>query len=372
MTGTQSGEHGIYGFIDLEPGSYRMFFPNFQQLKVPPVWDELARSGKRSVVINMPGTYPARPLAGALISGFVAIDMNKAVYPPFLIPRLQEMGYQIDIDTSKARSDHEFLFRDLERTLVGRERAFDHLWDAMDWDLFILVITGTDRLLHYLWDAFEDEGHRNHRDFLDYFERVDRFVGRIHDRFRDLDGTGEGRNDFYMISDHGFTGIKTEVYMNQWLRESGYLRFGKDVPLSIEDIAMGSSAFALDPSRIYIHLKDKYPRGSVGPGDYEGVRAEIKEALEALTYTGQEKVVSRVYLKEELFSGPCLDRGPDLVVHSRPGYDLKGRVATASVFGRTDLAGMHTQEDAFFFSDSGEICDSIFGAKEILVQGLSS
>jgi predicted AlkP superfamily phosphohydrolase/phosphomutase len=26
MTGAQSGEHGIYGFMDLEPGTYKMFF----------------------------------------------------------------------------------------------------------------------------------------------------------------------------------------------------------------------------------------------------------------------------------------------------------------------------------------------------------
>ncbi|MBW2602322.1 MAG: alkaline phosphatase family protein, partial [Deltaproteobacteria bacterium] len=27
MTGTQSGEHGVFGFMDFEPGSYKMYFP---------------------------------------------------------------------------------------------------------------------------------------------------------------------------------------------------------------------------------------------------------------------------------------------------------------------------------------------------------
>ena len=36
MTGTQAGEHGIYGFMDLEPGTYKMYFPNFTHLKAPP------------------------------------------------------------------------------------------------------------------------------------------------------------------------------------------------------------------------------------------------------------------------------------------------------------------------------------------------
>jgi len=113
MTGTQSGEHGIFGFMDLQPNTYKMYFPNFTHLKATTLWDDLAARGKKSVIINMPATYPARQINGVLISGFVAIDINKAVYPPSLVPRLNEMGYRIDVDTMKARQDRDFLFRDL-------------------------------------------------------------------------------------------------------------------------------------------------------------------------------------------------------------------------------------------------------------------
>ena len=46
MTGTQPGVHGIYGFIELEPRSYKMCFPNFgwkidsnMQIKAEPQTD---------------------------------------------------------------------------------------------------------------------------------------------------------------------------------------------------------------------------------------------------------------------------------------------------------------------------------------------
>ncbi len=81
MTGTQSGEHGIFGFMDLEPKSYNLYFPNLSHLKAPPIWEILAAQGRKSVIINMPSTYPAPEINGALISGFVAIDIHKAVYP---------------------------------------------------------------------------------------------------------------------------------------------------------------------------------------------------------------------------------------------------------------------------------------------------
>jgi len=87
-----------------------MFFPNYTHLKAPTIWDSLAERNRKSVVINVPSTYPAREIDGLLISGFVAVDINRAVYPNDFIPQLQQMGYRIDIDTQKAREDHEFLF----------------------------------------------------------------------------------------------------------------------------------------------------------------------------------------------------------------------------------------------------------------------
>ncbi len=366
MTGTQSGEHGIFGFMDLQPGTYKMYFPNFTHLKAPTLWEDLGASGKKTVVINMPATYPAREINGALISGFVAIDINKAVYPTSIVPRLSGLDYRIDVDTMKARQDHDFLFLDLDATLEGRERAVDFLWDEIDWDLFIVVVTGTDRLMHFLWDAFEKEAHPYHQAFLDYFDKVDEFVGRVYDRFLGLDGSNDGRNQFYTLSDHGFTKIKTEVYLNRWLHENGYLKFNKDQPETIMDIGPGSTAFAMDPSRIYVNLKGKYPLGTIDASDYERVRQEIRHGLEALTFEDGSKIAKKIYFKEELYQGPNVDRAPDLVVLSRHGYDLKGKVSSKAVFGRTNLVGMHTQDDAFFYSSTGIQCSSIFDARGII------
>jgi len=358
--------------MDLEPGTYKMYFPNFTHLRAPTVWDELGATGKKTVVINMPATYPAREMNGAMISGFVAIDINKAVSPSSLAPRLNEMGYRIDLDTAKAREDHDFLFRDLDETLAGRERAVELLWKEIDWDLFIVVITGTDRLMHFLWEAYEDNNHSCHQAFLDYFDKVDRLVGQVYDRFLALDGSRKGLNQFYMLSDHGFTTIKTEVYLNRWLEENGYLKFQKDQPETVMDIGPGTSAFAMDPSRIYINVMGKYPLGKVDLSDYERVRQELKQGLEDLSFENGQKVARKIFFKEELYKGPFLDRAPDLVLLSHSGYDLKGRVNSDSVFGRSNLVGMHSQDDAFFFNSNGVQCNSIFDAKGIILDSYNS
>ena len=371
MTGTQPGEHGIFGFMDLEPGTYKMYFPNYTHLKAATLWDDLGARGKKTVVINMPATYPARQISGALISGFVAIDINKAVYPQALLPRLNEMSYRIDVDTMKARQDHDFLFRDLDATLESRKRAADLLWERIDWDVFIVVITGTDRLMHFLWTALKQPEHPYHTACLDYFKRVDGFVGHLYDRFLALNGSNKETNQFCMLSDHGFTGVETEVYLNRWLQENGYLKFQKSQPESIMDIGPGSTAFAMDPSRIHVNLRGKYPLGTVDPTDYERVRQELKEGLEQLVFRNGRRIMKAVYLKEELYHGPHADRAPDLIALSHHGYDLKAKVKSNEVFGRSNLVGMHTQDDAFFFNSSGTKCTSIFDATNVILQSLS-
>lgn len=45
MTGANPGTHGIYGFTEFEPGSYRIRFPSFPSLKAPTLWDRLGSHG---------------------------------------------------------------------------------------------------------------------------------------------------------------------------------------------------------------------------------------------------------------------------------------------------------------------------------------
>jgi predicted AlkP superfamily phosphohydrolase/phosphomutase len=133
------------------------------------------------------------------------------------------------------------------------------------------------------------------------------------------------------------------------------------------DIGSDTKAFALDPSRLYINLKDKYPSGKVESSDYDLIRYEIKDRLETLTAEGGNRVIKKVFLKEELYTGPYLIQAPDLVLLSFNGYDLKGKVNSSKVFGRSDLEGMHTQDDAFFYNNSGIELNSIFEAKKTII-----
>ena len=363
MTGTNSGSHGVFGFTDFKPNSYSIRFPNFQDVRVPTFWDRLGEREKRCIILNQPSTYPARKVNGVLVSGFVAIDFEKAVWPASHLAPLKKMGYQVDIDTLKSRQDAEFFWKDLQRTLDGRSKALDYFW-AEDWDYFELVITGTDRLHHFHWSAGQDPKHAFHGRFLDFYRQVDGLIGKVAAGLDKL-----GRNDgLFMLSDHGFTGIEQEVYLNAWLQKEGYLKFKSDAPQGLEDVDPGTRAFALDPNRIFINMEGRFPAGGVKASDKKSLKDEIAAKLDGLVHQGR-KVVRRVFDAQDVYTGPLAGLGPDLLVLSEYGYDMKGSVKKKDVFSRSDLQGMHTWDDAFFLAADDHGPDlAISGLAEILMK----
>jgi len=349
MTGANPAEHGIFGFTDVAGDSYQLRFPTFTDLATPTFWDRLGERGLRSVVINQPATYPAREFPGALVSGFVALQLEKSVWPKEHLPALRRMGYQIDVDVTKARENPAGLLDDLEATLGKRREAARYFWEREEWGYFQLVVTGTDRLHHFLWNAVEQRDHAHHARAMRYYAAVDALIGELWDRFskgRSGDREGEG---FMLLSDHGFTGVRFDVRLNAWLREKGYLDYVKDDPTSVADIAPATRAFALDPGRICINVKGRFARGCVDEAEVGALRSEIAERLRALTYEGQS-VIRHVFTREEAFRGPRLDRAPDLVAVSQDGFDLKGTTKGNEVFATTHFQGMHTWDDAFVWS----------------------
>lgn len=352
MCGKNPGKHNVYGFMDRCDDSYDIYFPNSHSIQGKTLWEHLGNRGKYQVVLNVPTTYPAKPVSGVLISGFVALDFEKAVYPASLIPALKEMDYRIDVDFQKARTDPDGFFQDLFYTHERRTHAILHLMQKEPWDLFVAVFTGTDRLQHFFWEHMETGDPRYGNQFLNYYQRVDESIGEIMTR------VGEDVH-LIMLSDHGFCLLRKEVYLNYYLRQRGYLKFKKDPPESLADIHPDSRAYCLDPSRIYINLKGREPQGCVEPGQaYDRLREQLASELANLTdETTGEKMVQKVWMREELYHGPFYHRAPDLVLQARYGYDLKGSLSRDSLTGRGALTGMHTYDDAMFYIKGYQLHD---------------
>ncbi|MGB4066620.1 MAG: alkaline phosphatase family protein [Nitrospira sp.] len=359
MTGVNPGEHGIYGFMDLRPQSYTLFFPSAHDVQAPTMWDiaggtQQGRTSSlaaqfagafseplRSVVLNIPQTYPARAINGVLTAGFVCPDLQRGTYPERAYQYLKSIDYMPDVDAGKAITDKPAFLKEVQYALDRREEAFLHFLEREEWDMFLGVITETDRLQHFFFDAARNAEHPYHEAFLDVYRRVDRIVGRLFHRFMDLT---HGEGVFLTMSDHGFTVLHQEVNLNAWLQQNGWLHL-RDQGQWFDRIATDTRVFAMDPGRFFVHTEGRYPRGSVKGADKPIVLAELTRMLDGLTGPDGRRVIRDIYLGESLYRGQAMSMAPDLVCVPNDGYDLKANVTQPVTFRKGPMTGMHTQYD---------------------------
>jgi predicted AlkP superfamily phosphohydrolase/phosphomutase len=223
--------------------------------------------------------------------------------------------------------------------------------DGWAWDFFQLHVMETDRVNHFLLPSGGDDPYGE--PYLAFHRRLDTLVG-------DLAGRLAPEDFLLLLSDHGFCPVKKEVSLNRYLADRGLLALpaGKGV----SDLLSESRAYSLMPGRVYVNLRGREPRGTVERGEYGAVRQELTRALLDLRDPEDgSPVIARVVPGEELYHGPTIDGfpagprppyAPDLVAVPNDGYDLKGNPAVP-LFSRTELAGMHTLEDAFILVRDG-------------------
>jgi predicted AlkP superfamily phosphohydrolase/phosphomutase len=361
MTGKNPGKHGIFGFLDHRPHSYDTFIPNSRTMHGETLWEILSHHGKRVVVMNVPVTYPPRQVNGILVAGFLAPKLEKGTYPPAVGEQLVNMGYRLDVDPWQARKDRDQFVADLYYTLDKREEAMLHFMDTVEWDFFMLQIMETDRLHHFLWEEMEQNDPRYGPAFLELYHRMDRLLGRLYDRLG-------SEVTLIVMSDHGFTLMKKEVYVNRWLQDHGWLSFTKDPPDSLGDIHANSRGYSMDPGRIFINLRGREPLGSVGPGEeYEALRDELAQALSSLADPDSgEPMIERVYRREEIYSGECYPQAPDLVAMPHRGYDLKGSLHKDVLTDRGVITGAHTYDDAMLYVRGQQIGKEVVSIVDVM------
>lgn len=344
ITGKNPGEHGIFGFTDIIEGTYTLSFSNFKKNKSQAFWQK--DMSKKHVIVNVPSTYPAQEINGLLISGFVSPDLERAVYPPSYLEKLKNMNYKIDIDSEKGHKSKRLLFKELFKTLELRRKICELLWQEINWDIFMIVLTGTDRLGHFLWDAYKNKKHEFHNDFIDFFKHVDEVIGSIYGRMKEDDS-------LILLSDHGMEKIETNVNINTYLSDENYLVLGDNSKKRYNNIKNETKAFALEPSRIYLNKAGKYPRGSVKEGDEEKLIEDLIDSFSHLKKDGS-RVFREIFRKEDIYHGNQVETAPDLVLLPNSGFNLRASLFKKDLFDKDLFAGKHTQEDAFLYVKNGE------------------
>jgi len=325
MTSSRSpGALGFYGFRNRRDHSYdAMTFADSRAVRVPRVWDLLSQAGRPVVVLGVPQTYPVSEVNGVMVSCFLTPDTERSqfTFPPELKPEIEGLVGRYMVDVENFRSEEKGrLLEQIEEMTDKRFRVAEHLLETRPWDLFFMVEMGTDRIHHAFWRFFDHEhrlyepGNPYEQAVLDYYKALDEKMGRLL-RFADEDTA------VLVVSDHGAKRMDGGICINEWLRREGYLVLKEEPPepqpLKPEMIdwerttAWGEGGYYC---RLFLNVAGREPQGLVPAEDYERVRAELKEKLEALGDPDGNPIGTVAHRPEDLYA----ERNgvvPDLLVY---------------------------------------------------------
>ncbi|MCP4724702.1 MAG: hypothetical protein GY863_06685 [bacterium] len=339
QTGKNPAKHNVFGFVDRDPKTFELILPNSKRLMTKTLIEILSDNGKKVISINVPVTYPPKPVNGIVVGGFLSPNLQKAVYPVEKLGFFEQNGYIVDADSEIGHRNSDQMMDELFRVVENRFDILFKLLEREEWDFFIHHVMETDRMYHFFWD------------WSDYAQQFDEFHKLIDFNIEKLLTKLPEETEFMMLSDHGFTKLNREINLNYVLWDRGFLHFTNDPPQGLINMAEKSRAYSFIPGRVFVNLEGREKTGTVKPGaEFDAVIKDLMQLFDELTdpETG-DKIVQKQFLRDEVYSGEFLEKGADLLVLPHNGYDFKASFRIDTFFEETDFHGMHTYDDAFFY-----------------------
>ncbi len=421
MTGKNPGKHGVFDFFKFADGQRRI--SNSRDICSATLWEILTAHGKRSIVMNVPGTFPPVDVNGVVVSGMLTPAGAAFVSPPEVKGFLDEVtgGYRISSRTGLSGLES---LEDVYEVTQKQEMGFLALLKSQDWDFAMIMFRATDVIGHHFWE--EQDVIR------ECYQYMDGITGEIVSAFPDA--------TVFLISDHGFQGQLKDFHVNRWLIDQGYmcvkkgqgtevsrwqeigrlegqaelaeahlqpssasqilLRLGLTgqrlrkfiprawwnalnelVPRTLRDHvpATADAGYEVDwehtkasAYQLYTMESKAVKVTSLDQPSREGVRGELVKKLAGLRdpQTGG-RVVRRVYRREELYVGPYVDQAPDIILDLRDGYNITNAFfAEDYVTPREHARGCHHQKGIFVACgkdiESGKELDSRFSLLDVM------
>ena len=239
----------------------------------------------------------------------------------------------------KILNDEEYV-KQAQLILQERLAMFDYEFSrfaVQKGGFFFFYVSNTDQDAHMLWRNMDpthplhDQADKRFADYLFYlYEEMDKLVGKVMPALDD--------DTLLMIcSDHGFAPFGKQFHLNSWLRQQGYLTVkdsARSKPsTSISDIDWSKTiAYGSGFNGLLINLKGRERDGIIPPEQAEKhIRKISSELMKVTDPEGGMSPVSRVYRREEVYSGEYAANMPEMLVGYTPGY----RNSSNSVLGKT-------------------------------------
>lgn len=200
LTGVEPSRGGITGFTTGDR------FVRTGDLAVRTYPELLADAGLRVGLVNLPITYPPLDLDGGFcVSGqLVPLDADDYATPEAVGEVLADHDYEVDVQYGRRQYafvdedlpvSREQLLADVLRVEEKRLAVARELLADFEWDLFFVLVNGTDPVQHCYWHEITDAPLAETA-MYDLYLLLDDFLGDVRERYPD--------EDLVVFSDHGF------------------------------------------------------------------------------------------------------------------------------------------------------------------------
>lgn len=386
MTGNNPGKHGVFGFVNQRPAMLPEFL-SLRSIKGDRLWTWFSRAGKKSLVLNVPLTYPPEPLDGVMVAGMMTPSLeSEFTYPLKLKQRILSRypDYRLDVENATSRSRNTDVLDELDTATDAHVQLALELIRENKPDFVFFVFILPDRIQHMFGKAIHPESSLYHgRSVADLrariwesYAKMDKLIGR-------LIAQAPGNSNTILVSDHGFTVEQGSLYSNDFLAGLGLLTlkpaFGHNLARSLvrRFNVMGvkrfiskqrlsrtvsftkaaidwskTKAYAAPPaeSGICINLAGRGPEGIVPTDEYESLRDLLIAALDALRHPQTGAQVVKGLRREEVFFGPHIESIPDIVLDfGDSGFETKDAIlgGPSLTLAHGGMRAIHHREGIF-------------------------
>ncbi|RLI46364.1 hypothetical protein DRO69_03290, partial [Candidatus Bathyarchaeota archaeon] len=298
--------------------------------------------------------------------------------------------------------------RDLYHTAEKRTEITLDLLKNYEWDFFIVNYDCVDEVQHWFWHYMDSRKNnlnyqkvkKHEKAILKIYQKMDEILKKF---LRNLDE----KTAVMIVSDHGFGPQYGLIHLNNWLMNLGLLKLKKNLstkvkfwlfkhgfsPQSLYNLVTKlnlqslisrrgtgkrerarsvlkklflsfsnvdwskSKAYSFGMSgAIFINLRGREPQGIVEREEYEKIRDFIiKESRKLKNPETKEKIIRRVIKKEEIYSGPCVDMAPDLLIVPMETYSAFGdfEFFSHSLVSPAPQTGFHRMNGVFILKGEG-------------------
>jgi len=340
FTGQNPGDFGIFDFVgvDVKNNKFSINTPN--KFKSIPIWTILNEYGYKTCMINIP-TAKVRKVNGVIVGG--PFSEENTVYPHNYKSVLENMNYEFyPKELTKSfmeSSNNPPPLHIIRKTIVSRFKLVDYIIINEKPDFVAFVIFIIDNIQHFYWGE---------QIVYDTWKIIDKELGKFVSKYK--------KSLIILVSDHGFTKLSKIFYISTFLEKIGFIKYRKRFlykilnKITVNDLINLSRKMKIDefllkftPKRLLLSVLSNFPTDDgrfgvkslsriidwekskcipIGQAIYLNCSLDEKEQIINILkneFKKLNKVVKRIYLKEDIYFGNHLENAPDIMIEPMPG-----------------------------------------------------